>query len=81
MNIDEAIKVARVECKDLYAKAYLESIPEAIELGAEMGVGARHSFSVQLLYAYSNMQYWRGQNAREVKVVIKEYLKKQGLMK
>lgn len=80
MNIDEAIKIAKKECKNEYALAYLDAIPEAIELGAQMGVGATHGLDVQVLYAYSNMQYWRGQTAREVKAVIKDYLKKKGVM-
>lgn len=70
MTVDEAIKVARVEVKDPYALAYLQAIPEAIQLD---GV---HAFRVQLLYALNNMKSWRGETAREVKKVLKAFASK-----
>lgn len=75
MTIDEAIAKAKAECKNEYAQTYLQSIPEAIEEYGENG------FDIQLLYAYSNMTYWRGPIAKEVKAVFKTYLKKKGVMK
>jgi hypothetical protein len=31
MSIDEAIRIAKKECKNEYAQLYLKAIPEAIE--------------------------------------------------
>lgn len=74
MNIDEAIKTAKKECKNEYAQAYLQAIPEAIEDYGSDG------FQVQVLYAYSNMSTWRGETARNCKAVIKDFLKKNKRM-
>lgn len=79
MNIDGAIKLAKECCNNEYAVSYLDSIPKAIEFGGKSNE-ATHSFEVQLLYAYSNMQYWRGNVAKEVKKVIKGYLIEKGMM-
>lgn len=79
MNIDEAVKVAKEHCTNEYAVSYLDSIPKAIEFGGKINE-AVHSFQVQLLYAYTNMQYWRGERAKEVKGVFKNYLIEKGLM-
>lgn len=68
MTIDEAIKTAKAQCKDRAAQAYLNNMPEAIEYGPE-------GFRTQLLYALTNMRYWRGETARQVKATIKTYLK------
>jgi len=73
VTLDEAIIIAKRECKDRYAQAYLRSIPEAIELDGE------YAFQVQLLYALSNMGLWRGEEAREVKKVMRAYLKRSEL--
>ena len=72
---NEAIKIAKRECKDPYAQTYLQAIQLAIEEGAEMGVGAQEGLRVQLLYELSNMSYWRGDVAKEVKATIKKYCK------
>ena len=74
MKIDEAIKIAKQECKDPYAKAYLDAIPQAID---EYGM---EGFETQILYVFTNMAHWRGPVAREVKLVIKSWLKKRQLI-
>jgi type II secretory pathway component PulF len=79
MNIDEAIKVAKEHCNNEYAVSYLDSIPKSIEFGGQINE-AIHAFEVQLLYAYSNMQYWRGDRAKEVKGVFKKYLLEKGMI-
>ena len=70
-TLDQAIQVAKEECKDGYAQAYLRAIPEAIEYGDGEAVKA---LKIQLLYVLNNMKYWRGQTAREVKRVLKQYV-------
>jgi len=67
MTIDEAIKLAKECCTNDIARQYLDAAKEAIELD---GV---HAFKVQILYALSNMSYWRGPVARDVKMVLKRY--------
>jgi len=74
LTIDQAIQIAKNECKDPYAQTYLKAIPKAIELGGAMeNATAKQGLKTQLLYALSNMSYWRGQNARECKKVLKKF--------
>ncbi len=75
MELKEAIKVAKKECKDLAAQAYLKALPDAIE---EYGT---HGFNVQLLYVLTNMQYWRGENAKAAKLSIRTHLISKGMLK
>ena len=75
MNINEAIKTAKTECKNEYAQAYLKAIPDSIELAGSNGL------EVQLLYVLNNMATWRGENAREAKKVMREYIKNIQKMK
>jgi hypothetical protein len=71
LNINEAITLAKSEVKDPYAQAYLQAIPEAIELDGTNG------FVTQLIYALNNMAQWRGESARLAKTVIRDYIKQQ----
>lgn len=76
MNVNEAIQVAKEECKDGYAQTYLRAIPKAIELGGDIkDCTAVESFKTQLRYALGNMQYWRGENARQAKAAIRQWVK------
>ena len=76
MTLNEAIRIAKEQCKDPYAKAYLDTIPNAIELGGALeGESAEHGMKVQILYALNNMKCWRGETARQVKSVLKNYVK------
>jgi hypothetical protein len=72
MTVDEAIKIAKAEVKDAYALAYLNAIPQAIELGGQFNE-AIVALKVQILYALSNMKSWRGEKARETKLVLKKF--------
>jgi hypothetical protein len=72
--LKEAIETAKKECKNEYAQTYLRAIPEAIEMHGTEG------FDVQLLYALSNMNTWRGETARDKKAIIKAYLKSKKRM-
>jgi hypothetical protein len=67
--LKEAIETAKKECKNEYAQTYLREIPEVTKMYGEDG------FDAQLLYAFSNMNTWRGEKAREAKAIIKAYLK------
>ena len=69
MDLREAIILAKKEVTNPAAKAYLNALPEAVEEYGSKG------FYVQLLYVSVNLATWRGDNAREAKKVIKEYLK------
>jgi hypothetical protein len=73
-NLNEAIKTAKKECKNPYAQTYLQAIPEAIEMFGTDG------FDVQLLYALSNMNTWKGESAKNTKTIIKAYLKSKKRM-
>jgi len=69
MTIDEAIKTAKREVKDLNAQAYLHGIPKSIELFGLEG------FKTQILYTLSNMASWRGETARKVKTTMRTWIK------
>jgi triphosphoribosyl-dephospho-CoA synthetase len=69
MTVDEAIRIAKAEAKDPYARSYLEALPDSIEESGSEG------FKTQLLYALNNMKTWRGDRAREVKKVLLSYAK------
>ena len=61
-----ALETAWKECKDPYAQTYLRAMERsAVEYG-------KHGVSVQILYALSNMQSWRGETAKKVKAIFKE---------
>ena len=74
MNLNEAIAIAKKECKNPYAQTYLRAIPEAIEFGGQVST-AKDGLRVQLLYCLGNMTTWRGETAREVKKVMNAWIK------
>jgi hypothetical protein len=79
MTVDEAIKAARENVTDEYAVAYLDALPQAIEMGgADLVSDADHALKVNILYALNNMKSWRGDVAREAKAVLKQYATKRG---
>ncbi len=59
MDIRSAILAVVNECPNEYAKAYAR---EALS----MAVGGM-KLETQLLYIQSNLQYWRGDRARQIK--------------
>lgn len=65
----DAIQTAERECKNPFAQSYLCGITRAIEEGGDHGLG------LQLLYCLNNMSGWRGQSARETKIIFKKYAK------
>jgi len=69
MSIDQAIQIAQREVKDVNGHAYLRSIPDAIE-----GYGYE-GLRTQIMYALGNMSAWRGEVARQVKQVMRNWLK------
>jgi len=64
----KAVEVAKKECKDPYAQAYLSAINEAGTLFGSNGM------KVQLIYCLENMKYWRGEVAREAKETFKKII-------
>lgn len=84
MTLNEAIKAMKEWAKEKAAKniyaancfTYLEAIPKAIDLGAELVGSASEGLRTQLMYALLNAQGWRGPEAREAKKVMKSWIKK-----
>ena len=70
MTLDEAIKIAKSEVKDSYALSYLHAIDRAVKMGGTVGLES------QIMYALGNMKQWRGENARQVKKVMNDWIKK-----
>jgi hypothetical protein len=70
-NINEAIKELRKNCNDIYAKAYLEGIPDAIDHGGTEGL------CIQLLYILENCKNWKGDKAKQTKAFIRKWIKQK----
>ncbi len=67
-ELDQAISLAKSECKDAFALTYLNALPDAESMYGREGV------SVQLLYCLNNMSTWRGENARATKLIFKKWV-------
>lgn len=79
MTLQEALRLAKTECKDPYAQSYLKAIPDAIEMGAMLpNQTAMSGLKLQLLYALNNMRSWKGEIAREAKIIIKKFATSKG---
>ena len=54
------------------AQVYIEAMPMAEDEGAMMYNSPAKGRAVQILYILSNLQGWRGEEAREAKVILKK---------
>jgi hypothetical protein len=70
-TINEAIKALKENCKDAYAKEYLNAIPDAIECGGTEGL------CIQLLYTLENCKAWTGEEAKQTKAFIRKWIKQK----
>lgn len=68
-ELEDAIEVARKECKDSHAQACLRTIDQSIAEYGDKGL------KVELRYCLSKMGYWRGESAKRVKSIFKKYAK------
>jgi hypothetical protein len=71
LTFDEAIKAVLEESNNPYAKTYARALPQARMEAQQMGMGADYGERLQIPYILSNLQYWRGDRAREVKAALK----------
>lgn len=55
-------------------RIYIEAIPQAEEEGKAFYNSEEKGRKTQLVYVLANLQYWRGENARIAKKLIKEYV-------
>jgi hypothetical protein len=69
MTVTEAIKAVQTSCNDPYAKAYANA---AMESALQYG---QHGLKVQCLYIVTNLTHWRGELAKQVRTVLREYAK------
>ena len=62
------------------ARAYIQAMPQAEDEGEQFynndAKGRRIGRRVQLLYILSNLQGWRGEEARTAKAIIKKQIEK-----
>lgn len=65
LTFEQALDVALEEVKDPYAQSYLRSVH----------LRAVPQQAIQLEYALSNMQHYRGDTARQVKLAFKAKIK------
>ena len=54
------------------AQAYIEAMPMAEDEGSMMYNSPARGRAAQILYILSNLQGWRGEEAREAKVILKK---------
>lgn len=76
-EIDSAIWTVQTVCKNEQARAYANVAATMLQSG-EFNTRA---FEIQLLYVLSNLTHWRGDKARETKVILKAFLSKSELAK
>ena len=57
------------------AQVYVQAMPQAEEEGRMFYNSEAKGRRTQLVYILSNLQYWRGETATEVKTIIKEQIK------
>jgi len=84
MTLNEAIKVMKGWAREKAPKntlaanclTYLEAIPKAIDFGPELVGSAFEGLRTQLMYALSNAQGWRGDEARAAKKTMKVWIEK-----
>lgn len=69
VKIYNALKAVKENAKNEYALSYLNAIPQAIREGGEKGL------KIQILYLLNNLPSWRGELARESKLILKKYAK------
>lgn len=68
MNINEAINIMKAKVADPIAIKYIENMFQAIEEGGERGM------CTQLKYIMENVKSWRGEEAREVKAFVRQWV-------
>ena len=56
------------------AKTYIEAMPQAEQEGKDYYNSEAKGRKTQLVYILANLQYWKGENARIAKKLIKEYV-------
>lgn len=66
----DAIEIIKKECKEVNALAYANAFALAGVLYGQEGV------KTQLLCILNNTQYWRGENAKNVKKTLRAIVKK-----
>ena len=55
------------------ARIYALHAPQAMMEAVDMGRDPKDGLSMQINYVLANLQYWRGEEARHVKKVLKEH--------
>lgn len=91
MSISEALKIVINESNNDYAKNYAiaglelggSCDGEMVDNGCIVGIKHKltgkimigNEMKIQLLYVLSNLGSWRGEKAREIKKVLKDYSK------
>lgn len=71
MDLKECIKIMQNEVTNKFAMSYIEALNEVIELDGMNGLVA------QMKYIRENIKHWRGDNAREVKTFLDEWIDKK----
>ena len=68
-ELQDAIDSGIQNCTDKWGRSYLESVKDILE---DYGLNALED---QLIYARSNMQTWKGDEARRVKEILSNHIK------
>ena len=73
-EVKEAIKVILSDIK-----AYKTSLNYAVDYCKAALVMTGHELAVQCLYILNNIQHWRNPNAKDVRIVLKAFVKENRL--
>ncbi|OQB07559.1 MAG: hypothetical protein BWY21_01620 [Parcubacteria group bacterium ADurb.Bin216] len=73
-EVKEAIKVILSD-----EKAYKTSLNYAVDYCKAALVMTGHELAIQCLYILNNIQHWRNPNAKDVRIVLKAFVKENRL--
>jgi hypothetical protein len=71
MTINDCIRLLKSNVTNKYAQAYLKTLPDAIDQGGTSGL------CIQLSYILDNAKEWKGTEARQVKMIIRKWIKEK----
>ncbi len=73
-NVQDAIEVILSDIK-----AYKTSLNYAVDYCKAALVMTGHELAIQCLYILNNIQHWRNPNAKDVRIVLKAFVKENRL--
>lgn len=75
LTLAKVISTMKQEVKNQYALAYINALPDAVEFGGNsLYATADDALLTQIYYIQANLSTWRGENARQCKAFLKNWI-------